>query len=408
MIETAVFVSVYAAMLLGGVPRMAIDRTGAALLGAIILIASKSVTPDAAWRAIDIPTLGLLFGLMVISAQFRLGGFYTAVTKKLVVAPVSPPVLLGYLMLLAGGLSAVLCNDIVCLAVTPILIEGCLRRNLNPLPFLIALACASNIGSAATLIGNPQNMLIGQKLNLSFAGYFVIALPPTLISMLAAWVIIVRKNRDNWASELNAPIIASPPLNLWQSGKGFAVLAVVIAGFVCLPVQREILALGGAGILLCSRRMGTRVMLGLVDWHLLLLFGGLFVVNHALQSVGIVQVTMNSMKDANIDPSHPVFLFSLTSLLSNLVSNVPATMLLLPSATHPMAGPIMALSSTLVGNLIIISSIANIIVVEQAAILGIRINWRQHARIGVPVTLVTLAIAAGWLWLLASVFRPVS
>ena len=163
-IVLAVFGLVYLGMLLGEIPGLALDRTGVALLGALALVATERVTPAQAWAAVDVPTLALLFGLMVVSAQLRLGGFYTWVTRGSSTAEVSPAALLAALVAVAGALSAVLANDIVCLAMAPLLVEGCLRRRLDPVPFLLALACAANVGSAATLIGNPQNMLIGQTL----------------------------------------------------------------------------------------------------------------------------------------------------------------------------------------------------------------------------------------------------
>jgi Na+/H+ antiporter NhaD/arsenite permease-like protein len=146
-----------------------------------------------------------------------------------------------------------------------------------------------------------------------------------------------------------------------------------------------------------SRRMTTRSILSLIDWNLLTLFAGLFVVNHALESSGLLAQLIERITATGIDPRQPGWLFGLTVVLSNLVSNVPATMLLLPIATHPLAGPILALSSTLAGNLFIVGSIANIIVVDQASQMGVRITWKDHARVGIPVTLVTLGIAALWL-----------
>jgi len=149
-----------------------------------------------------------------------------------------------------------------------------------------------------------------------------------------------------------------------------------------------------------SRRMHSREVLGLVDWHLLVLFIGLFVVNHAFAASGALNQLFSGVRDAGIDLAAPAGLFTATVLLSNLVSNVPAVMLLLPAATHPAAGAILALASTLAGNLFIVGSIANIIVVEQAKMLGVQITWRAHARVGVPVTLLSLAAAAAWLYLL--------
>jgi Na+/H+ antiporter NhaD/arsenite permease-like protein len=147
--------------------------------------------------------------------------------------------------------------------------------------------------------------------------------------------------------------------------------------------------------------MASREMIGQVDWHLLLLFMGLFVVNDAVERAGLLRVIYDGLAAMGIDLSRPAWLFGLTPLLSNLVSNVPAVMLLLPAATGPQAGAVLALASTFAGNLLIVGSIANIIVVEQAGRQDVVIDWRVHARTGAPVTVATLAIAAGWLWLRA-------
>ncbi len=396
-----VFGFVYLGMVLGEIPGLALDRTGVALLGALALIASERVTPEAAWQAVDVPTLALLFGLMVVSAQFRLGGFYAFVTRKAAGARVSPALLLGLVVAVAGGLSAVLANDIVCLAVAPLLIEGCARRGLDPVPFLLALACAANVGSAATLIGNPQNMLIGQTLHLSFVGYLGDAAVPALLGLAVVWGIVAVSVRGSWFKPTSVPQVDEAGLNRWQTGKGLVVLGLLLLGFLFAPIPREVLALAAAAVLLTSRRMASRDILGTVDWHLLVLFVGLFVVNFALADSGTLAVATHALERGGVDLTRLGVLFPVTVVLSNLVSNVPAVMLLLPQATRPAAGPLLALASTLAGNLIIVGSVANIIVVDQAARLGVRIGWRQHARVGVPVTLATLAIAAGWLALVA-------
>ncbi len=392
-----VFGLVYLGMILGGLPGLALDRTGVAVLGAIALIASGRVGLDAAWNAIDASTIALLLGLMVVSAQFRLGGFYSAVTQRLASASISPSALLLGVTLIAAVLSAVLANDIVCLAMAPLLVEGCLRRGLNPVPFCLALACAANVGSAATLIGNPQNMLIGQALDASFAAYLADGVPPAIIGCGAVWWIIARAYRHRWSAEVAEVHVAARPLDRWQTGKGGAVLVALLVVFVYGGVARDVAALAAAGLLLTSRRMHSREMLALVDWPLLLLFAGLFIVNDALQTTGVVASSVERLAGGGVDVRQPVWLFLVTAALSNLVSNVPAVMLLLPTADHPQAAAILALSSTLAGNLLIVGSIANIIVVDQARRLGVRIAWREHARVGIPVTVVTLAIAAAWL-----------
>jgi Na+/H+ antiporter NhaD/arsenite permease-like protein len=396
----AVFIIVYLGMMLGRFPGLALDRTGVALLGGVALVALGEVSPEDAWRAVDVPTISLLLGLMVVSAQFRLGGFYAALTQRLAAAPLSPGSLLALLMTIAGLLSALLTNDIVCLAMAPLLIEGCERRSLNPLPYLLGLACASNIGSAATLVGNPQNILIGQALDTPFAVYTLEAIPVVAAAMAIAWIWLCWMYRNRWHTDTPPVVVEHPPFNAWQSLKGCLVLVGAVVGFLIPGVPREIVALSAAGLLLVSRRMHTRDMLGLVDWQLLVLFAGLFVVNHAFAESGALAAVFTLLGDSGIPLESPAWLFGASAVLSNLVSNVPAVMLLLPAATHPDAALILALSSTLVGNLIVVSSIANIIVIEQARLAGVKVSWGDHARAGVPITLVSLLLAASWIMLL--------
>ncbi|MBN2106469.1 MAG: anion transporter [Deltaproteobacteria bacterium] len=392
-----VFFIVYAGMFLGEIPGLALDRTGIALLGAIAFLATGHISPQDAWKAVDVSTMALLLGLMVISAQFRLGGFYAWITRRLARFQVYPESLLGMLIILAGALSAVLANDIVCLAMTPVLIEGCARRSLNPVPFLLALACASNIGSAATLIGNPQNMLIGQALDMSFSGYVLDVSIPVLAGLLSVWVVICAHYHNDWRRVTPVPQLDASDMNYWQTGKGLLVLSCVVLAFLFLPFPREIMALAAAALLLTSRRMATRQMLGLVDWQLLVLFAGLFIVNKVLATSGTLHYFIAHLAAWGIHIEEPAWLFGLTLVLSNLVSNVPAVMLLLPAATHHSAGTILALVSTFAGNLFIVGSIANIIVVEQARSMQVTISWQDHARIGIPVTMASLICAGAWL-----------
>ncbi len=397
LVVLAVFLFVYAGMILGRIPGLALDRTGVALLGAIALVSVGRVSVGELSSVIDVPTIALLFGLMVVSAQFRMSGFYSRLVGRIAAAEVSPPALLAVLVGVVGVLSALLANDIVCLAVAPVLVDGCARRRLDPKPYLIALACAANVGSAATLIGNPQNMLIGQVLHLSFGGYLLDAGVPALAGLFVVWGIVCLLQRGRWSAETPAPPVETAPFDTWQTAKGGAILLFLVVAFLATGWPREVLALGAAGYLLCSRRMESREILGLVDWQLLVLFMSLFVVNHALDASGMMGAVTGRLAGAGVDLSRPAWLFGSSVLLSNLVSNVPAVMLLLPSAAHPLAGPILALSSTLAGNLLIVGSIANIIVVDQAGRSGVKIGWREHARVGVPVTAITLALAALWL-----------
>ncbi len=404
-----IFSLVYLGMILGGLPLLQLDRTGVALLGAIALIGIDALSMQQAAESVHIPTVILLFAFMVVSAQMRLGGFYDWATRRLAALPLGPVWLLAALIAVSAVLSAVFSNDIVCLAVAPVLVDAARRRGLNPLPLLLALACASNIGSAATLIGNPQNMLIGETLKLDFAGHLRDAALPVLLSLVLTWAVVAALFRGRWHDSADGgPVDGGPvdrgpaeiALDRWQTAKGLGVALGIVACFLLTDWPREVVALTGAGLLLLSRKLHSRDMLGLVDHELLLLFIGLFIVNHALAATGLPQQAVDALAGAGIALADPAPLALTTFGLSNLVSNVPAVMLLLPHASHALAGLTLTLVSTLAGNLLIVGSIANIIVVDAARRRGVEIDWRTHARVGVPVTLGSLAVTGLWLaWL---------
>ena len=338
-----IFLTVYLGMILGGLPFLQLDRTGVALLGAIAMISFDAVTLEEAAEAVHLPTIILLFSFLVLSAQMRMGGFYGWVTRGLATMPLSPAKLLAAMMLVVALLSAIFSNDIVCLAIAPVLINACEKRRLDPVPYLLALACAANIGSAWTLIGNPQNILIGQTLRLSFHGYFLEAAVPVALGLAATWGLIAWQVHGRWHQTAeNAAIIREETRNDAPFNPGRLQKAL------SWPPS-------------CW-------------WH-----------------------SYSGLAALGVDMHQPGPLFVGTFLLSNIVSNVPAVMLLLPLAQQPWAGPLLALVSRFAGNLLIVGSIGNIIVVDSAARRGISIDWHRHARVGVPVTLATLAITAVWL-----------
>lgn len=404
-----IFGLVYLGMILGGLPWLRLDRTGVALLGAIAVIGFGELSPEHAAQAVHLPTILLLFSFMVISAQMRLGGFYGAVTRRMAVLALGPVGLLGVVIGVSGVLSAVFSNDIVCLAMAPLLAQACLRRGVDPVPYLLALACASNIGSAATLIGNPQNMLIGEVLKLSFAGYLRQAVVPVVLGLLALWALLAWPLRGSKARpaepspQAPPPVADEPAFDAWQTAKGLAVALGLVAVFLFTDWPRDVAALVAAGVLLLSQRFHSSRMMALVDWELLVLFIGLFVVNRALEVTGLTQQGIAALAQAGVDLADAATMFGATLLLSNLVSNVPAVMLLLPVVpTLPpeqglQAGAMLALVSTFAGNLLIVGSIANIIVVDAARKCGVHIDWKTHLRTGAPVTGVTLLIT--WFWL---------
>lgn len=396
-----IFAASYIGVAMGRLPRLALDRTGIALLGAIAMIASSALTLDDALRAVDMPTILLLYAMMIISAQLRLGGFYTWTALRTSALLQRPRWCLLGLMVVVAALSAVLMNDIVCLAFTPVLCYSLQRAGLNPIPFLIGLAVASNIGSASTIIGNPQNMLIGQLGQLQFGAFLAWCLPPAFLSLFLAYGLIVFQYRRKMrlTSPRAIPLREEwPHLNVQQTTKGLIAVSVMIALFFT-HVPRELTALGVAGVLLCSRKLKSTKVLGLVDWNLITLFVGLFVIMRGFEVTGWPERWVARMNAWGVNLGHPNVLTPISVLLSNLVSNVPAAMLLAKflSGAPPEAWYVLALGTTFAGNLILIGSIANLIVTEQAARYGVALTFREHAAIGIPVTVASIAVLIAWI-----------
>jgi Na+/H+ antiporter NhaD/arsenite permease-like protein len=397
-----IFGLTYLGIAVGEIPGLALDRTGIALLGAIAMVVAGIVPEREAVLAVDMPTILLLYSLMVISSQFRLGGFYTYVAERLVRMMDRPRRFLLWMMSVSALLSSILANDIVCLAFTPILSVALLRARLNPVPFLIGLAVSSNIGSAATIIGNPQNMLIGQVGHLHFGRFLAWCLVPSLVSHFVSIGLLLVLYRGRFAGAVPdqtamAPGGDWPAFDAHQSRKGVLVTVAMVALFFT-PMPRELTALVAAGILLCSRSMSTRTLLGLVDWHLITLFCGLFVVIRGIEIAGLPGRLVAFLGAQGWQLGDPYLLTGVSAILSNLVSNVPAVMLLVKflDPAQPTPWYVLAVASTFAGNLILIGSIANLIVAEQARAFGIRISFREHARTGVPVTLASIAILLAW------------
>jgi Na+/H+ antiporter NhaD/arsenite permease-like protein len=402
-LTTLIFLLTYMGVALGRIPGLMLDRTGIALLGAIAMIVAGTISLPQAVQAVDLPTIVLLYALMVVSAQLRLGGFYTRTAFWITSVLVHPRFFLLVVMLTSASLSAVLANDIVCLAFTPVLTLSLLYGRRNPVPYLLGLAIASNIGSAATIIGNPQNMLIGQVGRLAFGRFFFWCAPPSILALLLSCLLLCWFFRKDFHRREETPD-ATPILQTlqrfdrWQSVKGLVVVGFLLVLFMT-AIPREMSAMAAAGVLLCSRRLKSREMLQLVDWHLITLFCALFVLVHGIEASGLPATLLAQLKNARVDLHDLYTLSTISVVLSNLVSNVPAAMLLIrfldPAQLDQWYA--LAVSSTFAGNLITIGSIANLIVIEQAAACGVNISFRDHARVGIPVTIVSLIVLAAWI-----------
>jgi len=395
----AVFVFTYFGMAFGSIPGLKIDRTGIALTAVVVLLVSGKVGVRAMGSSIDVPTLLLLFALMIVSAQFQLAGVYDNVAAKVAEAPGNPRHILALVIISAGGLSAVLANDVVCFAMTPIVAEAIRRRGLDARPYLLGLVGAANAGSAATLIGNPQNILIGQVGGLDFWNFLAACTVPAVLSLIVVYFAIAwmwRAELDQAPTEVDFP--EPPHFKRWQAIKGVGALALLALLFAA-PLPREVGAMVIAGLLLASRRMSSREMIGSVDWHLLLLFACLFVVTGAFADTEPARQWVEALAERGLFPQTLAALLPVSLAASNTIGNVPAVMLILAVWPTPDPGALtgLALLSTLAGNLLLVGSMANIIVAERAQIAGVRLTFGDFARAGIPITLITMAIAVAWL-----------
>jgi Na+/H+ antiporter NhaD/arsenite permease-like protein len=398
-----VFVLTYVGMAAGRLPWLQVDRTGIALLGVIALLGSESVTLDDLGGNIDTSTLVLLFALMIISAQFVAAGFYDLCADWIMGRRGGPAVLLALTVAVCGGLSAVLASDILAFTMAPLLIAGARGRGLDPRPFLIALIAASNAGSAATLIGNPQNILIGQVGGLSFPSFLLAAGPPALVALAAAFLVIWvlwhdRIDATVLAVTREVPEVPRHPYDRYQAVKGLVAMAALLVLFTT-ALPREIGGLVIAALLLLTRKFTSRTMIAAVDWPLLLLFVCLFAICGALADTGLPWQLIAWLDEAGLMPDNLAMLTPTALLMSNTIGNVPSVILLLQVWPNPPKGALygLALISSLAGNLLLVGSLSNVIVAERAAAFGVRLEFGEYARAGVPITLISLAFAVFWL-----------
>lgn len=419
----AIFALTYLGIAIGGFPSLVLDRTGIALLGAIAMLVVHGITIQQAAAHISYETMLLLFGLMIFSAQLRVAGFYSLTGRFLTRQTDRPRRLLAGLIAVSALLSALLANDIVCLAFTPLLCHALLEAKKNPIPYLLALATSSNIGSAATIIGNPQNMHIGAVAmngQLSFGHFTLVMLPVVVIGLILNYVAVLllfrRHFDDAYAThEMNMHegdtlVPSSLPLQtqIPTFERGLAIKTLMLlAGLVIFFLfssrgeYRAVAALAGAGVLLCSQNAKAAKLYQLVDWNLLLLFLGLFVVNGAMQP--LVTSAFARIRDTGVNLQSPLTLSGVTLALSNLVSNVPAVLLLqtplqaAPPEHQQQLWYLLALVSTWAGNLTLVGSIANLIVAESAAAFGVKVDLKTYCLLGIPLTIATVAIGTLYL-----------
>ncbi len=394
-----IFAATYLALAFGRVPGRFIDRAGIALVGASLMVASGAIGLSDAYRAIDVNTLTLLLGMMIVVANLRLSGFFALATAWVAARAGRPLVLLGGIVAVSGLSSAFLVNDAICLVLAPLVVDLTLATGLDPLPYLLAVAMASNIGSVTTITGNPQNMLIGGFSGLSYTRFFATLAPVAGLGLLAALALIAFLHRGRFAPSREPPPPPRRRVNRLAVARSlFATLLVIALFFAGQPPAKAAIVVGA--LLLLTRRVKSVRFYAEIDWSLLLMFAGLFVVVAGAERQLLSPAVLAAV--ARLHLGHVPVLAALTVVLSNLVSNVPAVLVLRPFvdtlAAPAHAWAVVAMASTLAGNLTLLGSVANLIVAEKAAVRGVRIGFWDYLRVGVPVTLATLAIGMLWLW----------
>jgi len=392
-----IFLSSYVVFALGKFPGLKIDRTGAAIIGAVGMVAFRIIRPADAIQHVNFQTVVLLFSMMLIVGNLHLVGFFEW-NAEVVLRRLKPHQLLPAVIFTCGFLSAFFVNDIVCLVMVPFVLNITRKMSLQPLPYLLAVATASNIGSVGTITGNPQNMLIGSFSGIHYRDFLFHLAPVSIAGLFVDWAVL------HWIHMRNVVLRAEerteiplPTLDLSNLTKPLVVATAVVIGFF-IGVDPALMAALGAAMLLITRTLEPQKLYKEVDWGLLVFFVGLFLIVGGAENAGITTRLLDVARNWNLQRTW-VFTLSVATLC-NIVNNVPAVMLLktmVPGFADPhKAWLVLAMASTLAGNLTITGSVANIIVVETAK-PEVEIEYRDYLRVGVPITLLTLTI--GWAWL---------
>ncbi len=396
----AIFVFTYLFIAVGKLPGYHLDRAGAALLGASLMVWLGVLSLEEAFAAIDFNTIALLLGMMIVVANLRLSGFFGLVNEWVVVRAHHPLLLLTAIVVLAGLLSAFLVNDTICVVMTPLVLDVTLRLKRNPVPYLLAVALASNVGSVATITGNPQNMIVGSLSRIHY-GTFTMALAPVAVAgMLLTVAMIALIYREEFLHRQRFPASVSRPVRYLQPVvvKSLLVMAVMVAMFFSGHPVAKVAIIGGA-YMLFTRRIKAHKVYREIDWPLLVMFAGLFIVVAAFERVAVTPGVIAAVARQHLDDV--AVLSTVTAVLSNLVSNVPAVLMLKPFVSN-LADPqsawlAVAMASTLAGNFTLVGSVANLIVAQRAQSAGVTISFWAYFKVGAPLTVLTILFGAIWL-----------
>src|SRR6202045_1306341 len=395
----ALFAITSLVLTIGRLPGFWLDRAGAALVGASLMVAVGVMPLEEAPKAIDFDTIILLLGVMIVVANLRLSGFFRLVNGWVVTRARYPIVLLTAVILVSGVLSAFLVNDTICLVLPPLVLDLVTRLRRNPVPYCLAIAMASNIGSTATITGNPQNMIIGSLSHIPYGTFSATLSPIAGIGLVLTLGLIACVYRSEfWTCQRLRGEFETPHADWPIMVKSVAVSLAMIAGFFAGIPPAEAAIVAGA-VLLLTRRIKSEKVYAEIDWTLLLMFAGLFIVvagfEHRVLSPGVGGAV------GRLHFGRVPVLSVITATLSNIVSNVPAVLVLKPFIAQlqfqQQAWLTVAMASTLAGNFTLVGSVANLIVVQQARAQNIEIGFWEYFKVGAPLTVLTIGIGVLWL-----------
>ena len=398
MAAILIFAITYAVLAIGRLPGFRIDRTGAAIIGASFMVGVNALSLDAAYRAINFDTIILLFGMMIVVVNLRLSGFFSLIAERVVEHARGPSTLLVSIVGVAGLFSAFFVNDTMCLVLTPLVLEIAEALGRDPVPYLLAVAMGSNMGSVATITGNPQNMMIGSFSGIPYRQFLATLAPVAAFGLILTVLVIRFAYRREFASAARVEVVKKAVrVDRGLMWKAILVSAgMILMFFVGWPVPKVAIIAGA--LLLITRRVNPEKVYQGIDWSLLVMFSGLFIVIAGIEHTSL-ETGLDSLA-AGLHLDNVFLLSGFTAVLSNVVSNVPAVLVFKPLVQH-LANPArtwltLAMASTLAGNLTVLGSVANLIVIEQAR-YKVRIGFWEYFRVGAPLAILTIAGGAAWI-----------
>lgn len=399
LLGAAIITATLVGVAVGRYPRLKMNRATIALVGATLLIALGFIPLETAYRMVDWNTIVLLLGMMILNVNLRVAGFFHLVTARVVHHARTPRRLLALIVAVSGVLSALFLNDTIALMMTPLVLDVTLALRRNPLPYLVALVTAANVGSVATIMGNPQNMLVGLSSGIGFREFFVALAPVAALGLVVIWGVIVLVYRAEFRAAVFDQAYVLPGRRYRPLLRKSILATLLMLAAILVGVPIPLAALLAAGLVLITRRLKPERVFREIDWGLLVFFSALFVVTGAIETAGWSERLFAALRPwADAGPAH---LTAVSVVLSNLVSNVPAVMLFRPVvptlADPPTAWLTLAMATTLAGNLTLLGSVANLIVAEIARHRGVRLTFVEYLKAGTPIAVLTLLIGVAWL-----------